>query len=112
MASRFFQHAEDGNVEGLRESISSSHVDVDIHNKDGDTALHLTCHKGHVDCVRILIAAGAHVELKNCVGQTPLHLALLAGQSTAAILLLHSGADVDLQNAVSITFILHQVFLL
>ena len=102
MTARLFQCAEEGNAEGLRECISTSRIDVDHSNENGDTALHIVCQKGYTDCARILIAAGANADVKNQSGQTPVHLALLAKYSNTALLLLQSGADVDLQNAVSV----------
>lgn len=39
-------------------------VNVDLEDFDCDTALHLACHGGHAECVKVLIDAGADVDAK------------------------------------------------
>lgn len=99
MASRLLQHAEEGNMEGLRECLP--HLDVDYASKNGDTALHIACQKGYKDCVRLLVAAGAALDKKNGSGQAPLHVTVLSRHLNIAILLLQSGANVDSRDNVS-----------
>ena len=41
------------------------------------TPLHDACRGGHVECARLLLAAGASLNTKDMMGDTPLHLAAL-----------------------------------
>jgi ankyrin repeat protein len=49
---------------------------VDVAAQDGQTALHLAAHGGHLDAVRMLLARGAPLEVKNQYGGTVLDQAL------------------------------------
>jgi hypothetical protein len=46
------------------------------HPSSGSTALHLAATRGHVDVVRELVAADAHLEMRDAEGTTPLQRAL------------------------------------
>lgn len=54
---------------------------VYLYVKDRDlyTPLHAAAASGNVECVHILINAGADIEAKNVYGNTPLHIACLNG---------------------------------
>jgi hypothetical protein len=49
---------------------------VDIAAQDGQTALHLAAHGGHLDTLKMLLARGAPLEVKNQYGGTVLDQAL------------------------------------
>jgi hypothetical protein len=49
---------------------------VDSAAQDGQTALHLAAHCGHLDALRLLLARGAPLEVKNQYGGTVLDQAL------------------------------------
>ena len=51
-------------------------VDIDVQDADGDTALHDAARFGDVDCITVLLAAGADETVANLDGQTPLDLAV------------------------------------
>ena len=51
-------------------------VQVDL-KSSGKTALHMSAHQGHVDIVRLLLAAGANLELQDEDGDTALHYSAL-----------------------------------
>eukprot|EP00271_Cylindrocystis_brebissonii_P000165 TRINITY_DN10216_c0_g1_i2.p1 TRINITY_DN10216_c0_g1~~TRINITY_DN10216_c0_g1_i2.p1 ORF type:complete len:204 (+),score=56.75 TRINITY_DN10216_c0_g1_i2:341-952(+) len=46
---------------------------------DGMTALHFACQKGHLEAVRVLLAAGAKVTAVTRKGMSPLHFAVQNG---------------------------------
>lgn len=43
---------------------------------DMDTPLHISCMRGHIGCVHVLLQAGASYTTKNKAGHTPLEVAL------------------------------------
>ncbi len=66
-----------------------------VNDPDPDTRatpLHLACHGGHVDCVRLVSGAGAAMESVAVGLGTPLHCAAQAGSVEAARVLLDAGA--------------------
>lgn len=50
-----------------------------IQDRDLYTPLHAAAASDNVECVHILIEAGADIEAKNVYGNTPLHIACLNG---------------------------------
>lgn len=50
-------------------------ADVNAHDKDGDTALHLACEYGFVGIVKILLHHGGDKTIKNNKGLSPLNIA-------------------------------------
>lgn len=73
--------------------------------QDGNSALHIACIHGYLECAKSLIDSGATLDLPNSVCATPLHLALSAKHSHVAMYLLHAGADCDVQDWVSANLI-------
>jgi ankyrin repeat protein len=59
----------------------------DLHD---DLPLHVACARGNVDCVKLLLNAGADIDNKNEDEQTPLHLAALNGRTKVVELILRS----------------------
>ena len=59
------------------------------------TPLHVASTTGHVDVVRVLLAAGSDATARTSSGVTPLHLAARAGNAQAVAALLDHGADVN-----------------
>jgi len=57
-----------------------------------ETALHLAARRGHVECVRLLVRAGASVLARNDEFRTPLHCASERGLTEVARALLDSSA--------------------
>ena len=62
---------------------------------DGMTALHEGCYIGNVNCVRMLVEAGALMFVKTKEGQSPLQLAVTAGNFEVAEYLLSKGCQQD-----------------
>lgn len=77
---------------------SHPNINIDQQDLDGNSALHIACIQGHLDCAKSLIATGATLDLPNSVCATPLHLALSSKHSHVAMYLLHAGADSDVQD--------------
>ncbi|KAB7507730.1 Death-associated protein kinase dapk-1, partial [Armadillidium nasatum] len=63
---------------------------------ESQTPLHIASSRGHIECVRGLINAGACVDPQDNQGSTPLHLALRRHHVQTALILLHAGANTDL----------------
>ena len=86
--------------------------------QDHQTPLHLSCERGHVDIVNVLLSHGADIHVKDKVsiysditsiksllliqdGDTPLHLSCKSGHVDIVNVLLSHGADIDVKNNVS-----------
>ncbi|XP_053738004.1 B-cell lymphoma 3 protein [Synchiropus splendidus] len=67
-------------------------------DRNGQTALHLSCEYEQLDCLSLLLTKknlSSCLEKKNCDGLTPLHLAVLHGRKDMASELLKVGADIN-----------------
>ena len=73
-------------------------LDVNQHDKDGDTPLHVASRHGDIDVIATLLEAGADPNARDRMGRTPLHLA--AGWTcciACADELIAAGASIDLK---------------
>ena len=66
----------------------------------GFSPLHAACSNGHVECVRVLLAAGAPIEVRDSRGETALMTAARTGAPECARTLLAAGARRDVVNGV------------
>ena len=66
----------------------------------GFSPLHAACSNGHVECVRVLLAAGAPVEVRDSRGETAFMTAARTGAPECARVLLAAGARADVVNGV------------
>ena len=104
-----FVQSED---EEVKELYSRLHLEISMNDSDGvenllrkplnpdssqdpQTALHVAAECGHVECVALLLEAGADKDLADFEGTTALHLAADHGRSEVVKLLLEAGADKD-----------------
>lgn len=71
--------AELGDTDLIRQALANLNGSVNEAGEDGDTALHLACLYGHLNCVQILLEAGASVDVKDEDGAIPLHDACAGG---------------------------------
>lgn len=60
--------------------------------QSGRTALHVASWRGSLECVRLLLEAGAEADARADEGRTPLHFAVLNGFTDVARLLIEKGA--------------------
>ena len=59
------------------------------------TALHSAATKGNVECIKMLVAAGADANARDNLGQTPLHCAANRSHTDAIETLLRLGSDTN-----------------
>lgn len=89
--------AECGDLYKLNEAIASG-VDLNIKDKNGNTALMLAVIAGNLDCTECLLAAGADANAHDFEGYSVLMLAALFGRDDSIIPLVNFGASVNLKN--------------
>ncbi|KAG7257506.1 hypothetical protein CRUP_018351 [Coryphaenoides rupestris] len=92
--------AEKGRVGVLEVLLSSTEASLSLADREGNTALHLTCSAGQQECVLLLLEkmagdGGGLVNATNAALQTPLHLASRSGLKQAVQELLSRGAGVQ-----------------
>lgn len=92
----WFDLVKDNKSEALREVVSN----VDVNEKDefGMTALHYAAYYGYVDCIDILIKAGAEIFNKDSQDFSPLEYAVTKGRYYAVHKLLAEGAPSGVNN--------------
>ncbi|KAI9483194.1 MAG: ankyrin repeat-containing domain protein [Benjaminiella poitrasii] len=76
-----------GFKEGLDLLLEHPEIDVNAINGQGQSALHCAIQNNHMECVKVLLAAGARIDLF-CQGRLPIHLAVLYGHQRAVSLVL------------------------
>lgn len=54
--------------------VQDHHVNIHHKDKDGWTALHNACSRGHSKIVRFLVERGARVDVRSKMGHTPLSM--------------------------------------
>ena len=94
-------YAENGNLNALKEHLSSNSNDIHAKDGEGDTPLHCAARKGRLDAVRYLIDKGSTIDMKNIKGNTPLHWAALFGHLDTVQFLIEQGSTIDMKNYVS-----------
>eukprot|EP01061_Rhynchopus_euleeides_P014131 TRINITY_DN24563_c0_g1_i1.p1 TRINITY_DN24563_c0_g1~~TRINITY_DN24563_c0_g1_i1.p1 ORF type:complete len:195 (+),score=37.57 TRINITY_DN24563_c0_g1_i1:99-683(+) len=62
------------------------------HQEQGNSPLHAAASTGSLDCLTLLIEAGATLEARNALGLTPAHLAAVQSEDDCALALLRAGA--------------------
>jgi len=75
------------------QALVSQHIDVNVADTDGSTALHWAVRRDDLEAVNILIRGAAHVKATNRYGVTPLSLACVNGNAAIIESLLKAGAD-------------------
>ena len=70
---------------------------------DGQIASHMAARRGNVQCLALLLEAGADKDKADCEDRTAMHLASLRGHQDVVRLLLEANADTDLRDSDSRT---------
>ena len=81
-----------GNTAAVR-SLLNQHIDVNLPQPDGTTALAWAAERDDLETAELLIRAGAKINAANDYGATPLWLACANGDAAMTDLLLKAGAD-------------------
>lgn len=73
-------------------------AEIDAHNHDGETPLHIMARRRRLDCAIVLLSRGAQVNAQSKDGSTPLHQAALVDDPDIVRALIVFGADVNITN--------------
>ncbi|GIY10022.1 notch-regulated ankyrin repeat-containing protein [Caerostris extrusa] len=63
-------------------------VNINYYDKEGQTALHLSCINGNLELVKLLVKFGADIRLANRDGWSALHIAAYGGHQDIAVYLI------------------------
>ncbi|XP_045116659.1 death-associated protein kinase 1-like isoform X4 [Portunus trituberculatus] len=90
---------EEGNLPGLEKLFTvAQNIDVNMANKHGESAIHLSCGLGQLDALRFLVKKGGGIEATDAQGDTPLHWAARQGHAHIIAYLIEQGAQINTQN--------------
>ncbi|CAN0071266.1 unnamed protein product, partial [Scytosiphon promiscuus] len=93
-------------IAGVVRTMIELGVDLKLHSPGvplspfhgGRSPLHAAVSRGLDDCVRMLVAAGAHLDARDSQDQTPLHVVARKDALDITLLLLRGGADPNLRD--------------
>ena len=85
--------AENGDNQTLKQLIASKEEDINVRDKNGNTALMAASRNGIVENVKALLEAKADISLKNNRGETALSLAEKKGYQDVVDMLKSAGAQ-------------------
>ncbi len=77
--------------------IDRGRAQLDTHDEDGLTPLHVAARAGHVSILELLVAAGADKDALDKSGGSPLHWAVATAHDSCAMRLIDAGARLDVQ---------------
>ncbi len=89
---RLVEVVKRADVNGVR-FLLSQHVDANVSEADGSTALHVAAQRDNLEIANLLIAAGANVKAATRYNITPLALACTNGNAAMIESFLKAGAD-------------------
>src|SRR5215467_10507461 len=92
---RLVEAAKKPSIQSVR-SLIAQHLDPNVADVDGTTALHWAAHWDDVAMTELLLRAGAKTNVTNRYGYTPLYLAAQNGGAAIIERLLKAGADPNL----------------
>ena len=87
------QIVTEGDVEEIKDVLSTAGLDINRMSPAGLTALHQAAMDGNVECAQTLLLNGGDVNVTDCEGCTPLHTAAICGHTQFVHFLLAAGAD-------------------
>lgn len=77
-----------GFKEGLELLVKHADIDLNAEDDQGQTAIHCATQGNKIDCLKILISAGARIDLFSIQGRLPIHIAIENGFQHCVSLLL------------------------
>lgn len=80
------------------ELLLDSGADIEAHNHDGETPLHIMARHKRLDCTIVLLSRGAEVNSQSKDGSTPLHQAAMVQDVDIVRALIVFGANVNITN--------------
>merc|ERR1711988_161315 len=88
--------AQGGHWECIQK-LCENYSDLDVCDKNGQTALHIACREGHFDLARVLLEHGCSPNIRDhSLGKTPLHMVTGTGNHAMCELLVVNGSDVNI----------------
>ncbi|KAM4869100.1 ankycorbin isoform X1 [Urocitellus parryii] len=87
---RLLQAVENGDSEKVASLLGKKGASATKHDSEGKTAFHLAATKGHVECLRVMVAHGVDVTAQDTTGHSALHLAAKNGHHECVKKLLQS----------------------
>ena len=92
--------AAERNMASIADALLQRHARVNSRNYAGQTPLHLAVRANAIDCVRVLVGAGADLNRQDrLLRNTALHDAIQAGNFGIFQLLIDAGANPEIRNA-------------
>lgn len=99
--SKIHSAAKKGDLNAVKKLVEKKNSNVDLQNKNGETALHVAAANGNLEVMGYLLEQGALIDIQDAGGNTALHQAALAGFLDGIELLTTANskiADVDHAN--------------
>lgn len=95
--SAFIASVERNAIETIRQLIALG-VDVNVQDRSGKSALHISCWLKNKELATLLIESGADLNIQDIAGETALYYACSLGDKEFANFLIERGADVNVQD--------------
>lgn len=96
----FFNDIIYENLDNLISAFSNGEVeDINLLNRDGDSALHISVDNYNIEIINCLLENGADIDIRNSNGDTPLCLAIYNNDYETIKLLLENGADINVYDS-------------
>lgn len=88
----FLEAVRNGDMCELRKVLQDREgkINVNLYDKEGQTALHQGCLDGNFELVKLLVKFGADVHLANRDGWSALHIAAYGGHQDIALYLINA----------------------
>ena len=96
-ANDIFQASKKGDLARVKELVESG-ADVNVKNRDGETALMIATFKKHLDIVKYLVEKGADMNVQDINKETALMFAISKNHIDIVKYLVEKGADVNVKN--------------
>ncbi|RWS05653.1 Death-associated protein kinase 1-like protein [Dinothrombium tinctorium] len=105
VSAAIFAAIEDGNLDGIKELLQISRVDLNLPNKHGETAVHIASGLGQFEILKFLHSKGANIHLVDNHGDSTIYWSARQGHTHIIRFLYEHGVNVDLKNKIGETAI-------